>query len=63
VRQVLEHLTLTPKLTPRERAYVQAVKMLYGEGDKLARDKAYAAATEKIYQEYPDDLEAAAFYA
>jgi hypothetical protein len=50
-------------LTPRERAYVQAVKVLYGEGDKPARDKAYAAAMETIYQEYLDDLEAAAFYA
>ena len=36
--------------------------MLYGEGDKLARDRAYSAAMEKVYRDYPDDLEAAAFY-
>ena len=62
-RQALAHITLTPQLTPRERAYIQAVQVLYGEGDKPTRDQAYAAAMEHIYQEYPDDLEAAAFYA
>jgi tetratricopeptide (TPR) repeat protein len=62
-RQVLAKIRDTPKLAPRERAYLNAVKVLYGPGDKLARDLAYAAAMEKIYRDYPDDLEAAAFYA
>jgi tetratricopeptide (TPR) repeat protein len=62
-RQVLKNITITPQLTPRERAYLHAVQVLYGEGDKPARDKAYAAAMEQIYREYPDDLEAATFYA
>ena len=62
-RQALAHITLIPQLTPRERAYIQAVQVLYGEGDKPTRDQAYAAAMEHIYEEYPDDLEAAAFYA
>jgi tetratricopeptide (TPR) repeat protein len=53
----------TPKLTDRERAFLHAVTLLYGEGDKLSRDKAYCAAMEKIYHDYPDDLEAASFYA
>ena len=61
-RKVLEKIKDTPKLTPRERAYLNAVKTLYGEGDKLARDIAYAEAMEKIYRDYPDDLEAASFY-
>ena len=61
-RKVLEKIKDSPKLTPRERAYLNAVKTLYGEGDKLARDKAYAEAMEKIYRDYPDDLEAASFY-
>jgi hypothetical protein len=39
------------------------VKELYGEGDKQARDLAYASAMEKVYKEHPDDLEAASFYA
>jgi tetratricopeptide (TPR) repeat protein len=51
------------KLTVRERAYLEAVKLLYGEGDKLARDKAYCGAMEKISRDYPDDMEAACFYA
>src|ERR1044072_2085351 len=61
-RQVLAKIKETPKLTERERAYLNAVKLLYGEGDKRARDAAYSAAMEKIYRAYPDDLDAAAFY-
>jgi len=62
-RQVLAKIKETPKLTERERAYLSAVRLLYGEGDKHARDVAYSAAMEKIYRAYPEDLDAAAFYA
>ncbi|MGH7233097.1 MAG: hypothetical protein ACREJU_17325 [Nitrospiraceae bacterium] len=62
-RKAIGKIRHTPDLTPRERAYLQAVRTLYGEGEKPARDGAYAAAMEKIYQEYPDDLNAATFYA
>src|SRR6266508_3964491 len=62
-RKALEKIKDTPKLTPRERAWLQAVRVLYGEGDKPARDRAYSAAMEKIYRDYPDDAEAALFYA
>ena len=61
-RKVIEKIRDTPKLTVRERAYLNAVKALYGAGDKLARDKAYCSAMENIHHDYPDDLEAAAFY-
>ena len=61
-RQVLAKLKETPKLTDRERAYIAAVRVLYGDGDKRARDAAYSAAMEKIYLTYPQDLDAAAFY-
>jgi tetratricopeptide (TPR) repeat protein len=61
-RLVLAKIKDTPKLTARERAYLDAVKALYGEGDKRAGDTAYSAAMEKIYRAYPDDLDAAAFY-
>jgi len=61
-RKVLARIKESPKLTERERAYLNAVKLLYGEGDKRARDAAYSAAMEKIYRAYPDDLDAAAFY-
>jgi hypothetical protein len=61
-RQVLAHMKETPKLTLRERAYLEAVKLLYGVGDKRQRDEAYSGAMEKVYRDYPDDLDAAAFY-
>ena len=62
-RQILSRLPDTSNITPRERGYIEAVKVLYGEGEKAARDRAYVAAMEKVYRENPDDLEAAAFYA
>jgi len=61
-RLVIAKIKETPKLTPRERAYLNAVKLLYGEGDKRGRDMAYSTAMEKIYRDYPDDLDASAFY-
>jgi tetratricopeptide (TPR) repeat protein len=53
----------TPGLTKKERGFIGALRLLYGEGNKLERDKAYSAAMEKMYKEYPDDLEVGAFYA
>jgi hypothetical protein len=61
-RKVLAKLQDSKKLTDRERAYISAVKTLYGEGDKLTRDKNYALAMEKIYRDYPNDKEAAVLY-
>ncbi len=61
-REVLAKLKENPKLTARERAYIAAVRVLYGDGDKRSRDAAYAAAMEKIYRTYPEDLDAASFY-
>jgi tetratricopeptide (TPR) repeat protein len=61
-RLVVAKFKDTPKLTERERAYLNAVRGLYGEGNKRARDAAYSAAMEKIYRAYPDDLDGAAFY-
>ena len=61
-RLVLAKIKDTPKLTEREKAYLNAVKVLFGDGDKRRRDSAYSAAMEKIYRAYPDDLDAAAFY-
>jgi tetratricopeptide (TPR) repeat protein len=61
-RKTLTNIKDLSKVTSREQAYVEAVRLLYGEGDKLQRDKAYCAAMEKVYKAYPDDLEAACFY-
>ncbi len=49
--------------TPRERDYLDAVEALYGDGDKDARDAKFADAMRNITTRYPDDVEAAAFYA
>jgi tetratricopeptide (TPR) repeat protein len=47
----------------KEREWLRAVEALYGEGEKLARDTAYAAEMRRMYEKYPDDLEVKAFYA
>jgi tetratricopeptide (TPR) repeat protein len=52
--------------TDRERDYIQAMKAFYSNSKKAdheARARAYSAAMGKMYRKYPDDHEAAAFYA
>jgi hypothetical protein len=54
------------KATPREKAYIAALAEFYGNSKKLnheARAKAYSEAMKKVYEAYPVDHEAAAFYA
>lgn len=47
----------------RERGFMEAVEALYGDGDKLTRDIAYSQAMEKMYEQNPNDMEVASFYA
>jgi len=49
--------------TPRERAYMDAVEALYGDGSKQRRDTLYSNAMLKMVDDYPDDVEARAFAA
>ncbi|MEM7351821.1 MAG: hypothetical protein AAF657_13570 [Acidobacteriota bacterium] len=49
--------------TEREKGYLQAVEILFGDGDKVRRDAAYSEAMRRLYERYPEDLEAASFYA
>jgi len=49
--------------TEREKDYLRAVDVLYGEGDKNSRDVAFAAAMAALSRKYPDDVDASAFYA
>jgi len=50
--------------TERERDYIAAMKAFYGgKGDFEKRATAYWKGMEKVYQRYPDDHEAAVFYA
>ena len=51
--------------TPREREYIAAAAAFYQDDAKLdytARAMAYSGAMGKIYEHYPEDGEAAAFY-
>ena len=56
-----ERLSKAP--TARERAYLEALEVLYGAGAKETRDFAYADAMREVHERYPDDPDAAAFYA
>jgi tetratricopeptide (TPR) repeat protein len=49
--------------TEREKDYLRAVEVLYGDGEKKARDFAYADAMAGVHRKYPDDIDAAAFTA
>ncbi|MGE0157902.1 MAG: hypothetical protein AB7T31_00745 [Gemmatimonadales bacterium] len=49
--------------TARERGFLAAVEILWGEGDHVARRIGYMRAMEQLYDSYPDDVEVAAFYA
>jgi tetratricopeptide (TPR) repeat protein len=49
--------------TEREKAYLAAVELLYGEGEKSARDAVYAEAMARLSAGNPRDSEAACLYA
>ncbi len=58
--------TLAANATPREKAYIAAITSFYSDSVKsghAARAKAYSDAMQKVYATYPDDHEAAVFYA
>src|SRR5438477_11450781 len=68
IKKELDGLKKAQKLhasTDRERDYIAALKQFYTNGklEHEKRAKAYSDAMEKVYQKYPDDHEAAAFYA
>lgn len=68
-REVLNRLAPTPEgrlakaPTPRERAYLGSLEFLYGKGTKAERDTAYSEAMGALSNRFPDDPDAAAFYA
>jgi hypothetical protein len=66
LEEVHQAKTADGPATPREKAYIAAIAAFYSDSKKLdhaARAKAYSNAMNKVYQTYPDDHEAAAFYA
>jgi len=68
-RAALARLAPTPAArqakapTAREKGYLDAVERLYGSGDKPSRDRAYADRMGALAAQFPNDDEAAAFYA
>jgi tetratricopeptide (TPR) repeat protein len=48
--------------TEREKVYLDAIEILYGEGTKEDRDLRYEDAMAKLHASYPDDVDATAFY-
>jgi tetratricopeptide (TPR) repeat protein len=67
-RDALNKLAPTPPArrakakTDREKEYLDALEILYGEGSKEERDFRYEDAMGKLHARYPDDVDAAAFY-
>src|SRR5204863_219640 len=48
--------------TLREKEYLHAVEVLYGDGAKAARDTAYSKAMERLVAAFPTDREAQVLY-
>jgi hypothetical protein len=67
-RDALNKLAPTPAarraraMTDREKEYLDAVEILYGDGSKEERDFRFEDALAKLHARYPDDVDAAAFY-
>ena len=49
--------------TEREKGFLNAVEILWGEGDHVQRRVGYMDAMSHLYEQYPNDTEVAAFYA
>ena len=49
--------------TPKEKDWLASLDSLYGPGEKLARDLAYAEAMKRMHEKYPADDEVTSFYA
>ncbi len=59
-------LRLSPGVSERERAYIQALAQRYGReprADRSELDKAYADAMRRVALRYPDDLDASTLFA
>ena len=68
-RATLQRLAATPATrrtkapTARERGYLEAVELLYGDGSKPRRDTLYSRAMERLSHDHPNDHDARTFYA
>jgi tetratricopeptide (TPR) repeat protein len=62
-RRALARIANLSSVTARERAYIEALRAWYGDAAPAVRAQSYAAEMRKVHLAYPDDLEAATFYA
>jgi tetratricopeptide (TPR) repeat protein len=62
-RQAVERARAASTATVRERAYVSAVAGFYDAEGVEAQFRGWEAGMEMVYRDYPEDREAAAFYA
>lgn len=62
-RSALEKGANASSATPRERKYLEAAKIVFGDGERADRWERYSNAMGRLAGEYPDDLEAASLYA
>lgn len=64
--EAVEKAMAAPTKTEREKDYIAAIAAFYHDNDKLdhrTRAVAYEKAMEQVYLKYPEDREAAVFYA
>ena len=64
--EAVEKAMAAPTKTEREKDYIAAIAAFYRDNDKLdhrTRAVAYGKAMEQVYLKYPEDREAAVFYA
>ena len=62
-RSALEKAPDSPAVTPREKAYVDAARIAFGDGKRDERWKRYSDAMGQLSRDHPEDLEAASLYA
>jgi tetratricopeptide (TPR) repeat protein len=64
-RREMQAAAANPPKTARERAYIAALTDFFrpGPAEYQSRIDAYATAMQHLHEEYPDDVDAAAFYA
>ena len=68
-KAVMAHLGATPEeraskaQTQREKDYLHTLEVLFSEGTQEERELRYSEALRELHEKYPDDLDAAAFYA
>jgi len=54
---------LAKATTEREKLYVQSLEVLFGDGAKEERDRRYESVLAELHRKFPEDVDAAAFYA